>query len=596
MSTKKDFFQARAEKFQAEAVNLKSTAAITGWARVLSFVIVAVLVVYLINDRELMGAILTLLAYVPVFGFLVKKHNQQKHERDIQLQLTRLNQEEILRLERKLKELPDSSAYLDMDHSYAPDLDIFGRHALFQLINRNELQGSKDLLAKWLSQPANAEEIKARQEAVKELAPQTDWNQLLSAHSAEIKEKKKESLSISQHLDIIKRDTQVMDKGYWTTAKILLPLFALGIIIAISAFELDYRWIFLPVAINTLFLRAIFSPLLELTKEMPQLNRLLSSYEYALTAIEKQDFQSTLLLNLQSRISNGTQASASIAQLKVSLDFLTNRGNLIYGVLNSLFALDLLVLGRIKNWYTRHHQEVGQWLEVVEETSVLADMASFTFAEASYIFPQVKDIEGFEASEMKHPLLPADVAVANDFGLKGKGQLALITGSNMSGKSTFLRTLGVNLVLAQMGAPIAAQSLSFTPLHIFTSMRTQDNLEESVSSFYAEIRRIKQLLDQLSGEQTVLYLLDEILKGTNTKDRHAGAIALINQLTQSNCLGLISTHDVELAELSNDHMTNYSFNSQLENDEINFDYRLTDGPCKSFNASALMRQMGIIQE
>lgn len=597
MSTKKDFFQSRATEFEAAGAKLKSTAAITGWVRVLSFILIASLVLYLFNSRELAGGIITLLIYVPIFGFLIKKHNQQKHDRDIQLHLARLNRNEILRLDRKLKELPDSSAYLIMDHTYAPDLDIFGRHALFQLINRNELQGAQNLLAQWLSEPANPEMILSRQKAIQELSSKTEWNQLLCANAVQATDGKKEKLSISEHLEIIKRDTQIMGKTYWAAAKIFLPLFSLGLILAITISGLDFRWIFLAIGVNTLFLRAVFSPLLELTKEMPQLNKLLNSYEFALKAIEQQTFQSELLQNLQSKVSSDQKASSAITELKVSLDFLTNRGNLIYGVLNSIFAFDLLMLGRIKNWYNKHHQEVGQWLAVVDETSALSDIASFTFAEENYQFPTLyAEKTGWQVSKMKHPLLPEQVAVANDFTLQGKGKLALITGSNMSGKSTFLRTLGVNLVLAQMGAPVAAQSFTFSPLQIFTSMRTQDNLEESVSSFYAEIRRIKQLLGQLNETCTTLYLLDEILKGTNTIDRHAGAIALIEQLTQSNCIGLISTHDVELAELSNNNMTNYSFNSQLENDEINFDYKLTDGPCKSFNASALMRKMGIIRE
>lgn len=167
----------------------------------------------------------------------------------------------------------------------------------------------------------------------------------------------------------------------------------------------------------------------------------------------------------------------------------------------------------------------------------------------------------------------------------------------MSGKSTFLRTVGVNLVLAQMGAPVCAEKFQFSLTGIFTSMRTQDNLEESVSSFYAELKRIKTLLNSLESEVPVFYFLDEILKGTNSDDRHIGAMALIDQLTKKPCMGMISTHDVHLAELSkeNSKIENYSFNSTIDGDKIDFDYKLTPGPCKSFNASKLMEQMGIIK-
>ena len=197
---------------------------------------------------------------------------------------------------------------------------------------------------------------------------------------------------------------------------------------------------------------------------------------------------------------------------------------------------------------------------------------------------------------MGHPLIKPQERISNDFELIGHGTIGLITGSNMSGKSTFLRTVGVNLVLAQMGAPVCAFDMNLSLTRVFTSMRTQDNLEEHISSFYAELKRIKQLLDDIDEQSPIFFLLDEILKGTNSEDRHNGSKALLDQLNTSHATGLVSTHDLALSRLAsqNENIINYSFNSKIIQDQIIFDYLLTPGPCKSFNASKLMENMGII--
>ena len=195
-----------------------------------------------------------------------------------------------------------------------------------------------------------------------------------------------------------------------------------------------------------------------------------------------------------------------------------------------------------------------------------------------------------------NPLIFANERICNDFSLKEQGQIAVVTGSNMSGKSTFLRTLGVNAVLAFTGAPCCAASITLSNFQVFTGMRTQDNLEEHVSSFYAELKRIKQLLETVQkNESPVFFLLDEILKGTNSKDRHLGSAALVRQLSEEQAFGLVSTHDLELGDLADvmDKVVNYSFNSHINGNEISFDYKLTRGICRSFNASKLMENMGI---
>ncbi|PIB36718.1 hypothetical protein BFP72_15580 [Reichenbachiella sp. 5M10] len=595
---KKQYFESRRDQFYQEYLSKKRQASVLGWVRFISFVIVAYVIYLLFQNRETAFALFTFILYVPCFGLLINRHNRKNFELQLAKSLTQVNDEEILRIDRQLKTFPDGNSYLHSGHPYAPDLDIFGKHSLFQLLNRSRFVGSQDTLAAWLSSPATTEEINARQAAIRELSEDLDWNQKHTAYSlVHVANKEEEKLDLTEFVQGLESDTQVPLPALWSVAQIALPLATLSLIISIEIFAIPFQWIFLAVGINFLLLRVVFQPLLNLTKNLSAFNRLLKGYELLIRDIETRDFESPHLTQLKDKFGKNHAASSAIRQLRISLDFLTNRGNMIYQIINSLLLTDLMIIHRIKRWHQHHSPLVLQWFSAVDQVVALSDLATYTFVESSYSFPRVEDQPcQFATQKMRHPLLLPTKSVSNDFSLSGKGKLALVTGSNMSGKSTFLRTLGINLVLAQAGAPVAAETLSFSPIRIFTSMRTQDNLEESVSSFYAEIRRIKQLLDELSEEQPTLYLLDEILKGTNTKDRHTGAIALIGQLTNSNCMGLISTHDVELAELRNPLMNNFSFNSTLENGEIHFDYQLTPGPCRSFNASALMEKMGIIKK
>ncbi|MCV9389544.1 MutS-related protein [Reichenbachiella ulvae] len=239
------------------------------------------------------------------------------------------------------------------------------------------------------------------------------------------------------------------------------------------------------------------------------------------------------------------------------------------------------------------------WFDAVHQIDALSDLASFAYANPTFTFPKLSDTDHvLVAEQMAHPLIKSTQRVSNDFALSGKGRLGLVTGSNMWGKSTFLRTIGINLVLAQMGAPVCARKFELSLVQLFTSMRTQDNLEENVSSFYAELKRLKQLLDLLQQGEPIFYMLDEILKGTNSEDRHKGALSLIDQLIKENCRGLISTHDIQLSALSKDqpNIQNMNFNSSIVDDEIIFDYKLSLAPCGSFNASKLMEKMGIIKK
>lgn len=314
--------------------------------------------------------------------------------------------------------------------------------------------------------------------------------------------------------------------------------------------------------------------------------------------IERETFEGDLLLGYkQELISGKTSASKKIKSLYRILNQFDNRGNMLYGALNILFLLDIVLIRLAEQWKKNYGNEVEKWMTAVAEFEALNSLAAFAHANPQYTFPQIifeKDFV-FKAANMGHPLIISNTRITNSFELDGRGKIAMITGANMAGKSTFLRTLGINTILTYIGSPVCASSFTISPVRIFTSMRTKDNLEEHISGFYSELLRLKRLLQLIKPEEPpVLYLLDEILKGTNSADRHEGAEALIRQLTQSKSFGLIATHDLALGELKlENNIDNYSFNSTFEDNKMLFDYKLQEGICKSFNAKQLMAEIGI---
>jgi DNA mismatch repair ATPase MutS len=300
---------------------------------------------------------------------------------------------------------------------------------------------------------------------------------------------------------------------------------------------------------------------------------------------------------------NDSSAANEIRRLKKILEGFQLRGtkrsigNAFYGIFNNFWLFDIYYIILTERWKSRNRNLVQPWINAISEFEVLNSLAAFSYSNPDYTFPEIKDEPYQLQFEMLgHPLIKPESRVCNRFNLKGSGQITMITGSNMAGKSTFLRTVGVNLILALMGAPCCAKSGQVSHMQMFTSMRTQDNLKEGVSSFYAELKRVKQLLLLIKSGQPIFFMLDEMFKGTNSKDRYKGGVSLIKQLSELNAFGIISTHDLELAQLAGNHMivSNHSFNSKISDGEMSFDYQLTDGICTDFNASELMKKSGII--
>jgi len=359
----------------------------------------------------------------------------------------------------------------------------------------------------------------------------------------------------------------------------------------------------LALIVNSLYLRKFRQSAEHIILSTQRNIGILGAYQSLLETIEKQPFVAKKLCDLQAILKNGGSSAAfEIGALKKILEMFQQKGtrktigkNAFYGMINNLWLIDVHLILKTEDWKSRNRGHIRPWILAVSEFEALASIAGFAYSNPHYCFPEITtEPYRIDFRTVAHPLLKQDRRISNDFAMHGRGATTMITGSNMAGKSTFLRTIGVNLVLAFAGAPCCASYARVSPMRLFTSMRTQDNLEESVSSFYAELQRIEQLLRLVAEGEPIFFLLDEMFKGTNSQDRFRGGVSLIRQLGELNAFGIISTHDIDLAKLTKDlTIENFSFNSTIRDGQIWFDYRLTPGICTDFNASELMKRSGI---
>ncbi len=572
--------------------------------RLLLFLAALCLFFYLFSIKAVWPLTALVVLFPLLFGLLIKKHNRLAYDKRHALFLKQINEEELLRSQGRLSSFAMGDVYQDERHPYTSDLDIFGKNSLYQLLNRCTTDSGRDYLAAWLKQPAAHRSIEERKAAIAELGAQWEWRQHFQASGMHFEDPKSD---IQHFLTWAGTPEKLPYGSLLQAAAFALPLIALVLLVLALTigFSLTILWAILPFSFLALY--QVFDRVKQTTEATEASIKALKSYADLIAMIEKADFQATYLTSLQSSfVRQGQEASKAIARLQSLLEKLQARTNLLFGTLNILLLLDIHYLRTAIAWKKKYGGEVSHWFDAIGQYEALCSLAALHFAHPEYAFPEVRkataerengDGPYLSAKALGHPMILKEARVSNDLMMEKDGTVLLITGSNMSGKSTFLRTVGVNAVLAMMGAPVCADSMSISVLQLFTGMRSQDNLEENVSSFYAELKRIRQLLDSLEKpELPVLFMLDEVLKGTNSKDRHRGAAALIRQLSSKKAFGFVSTHDLELGELAKElpHTHNYSFNSRIEGDEITFDYRLTPGICKSFNASKLMENMGII--
>ena len=563
-------------------------------ARVTLFVAGALTIYFLGKFYGTGAVLLALVGFTAGYLALLTRHQRVRQRRDEARFLKTLNHDETERLAGRFTRPETGFDFDEPHHPYTADLDVFGTRSLFRLLNRTRTHAGAQTLANWLKAPASPEEILARQEAVRELSEKLDWRQTTEA-TAGLQESAAESTAALLAW-MAEPPNPVVDQFWYRAARVALPALTALLMVLWLTERVPFAAVALSLLVSGLALGRIFAAVKRAAEETYRGIPALRATAAVLERLENESFLSEKLNSLQARTAGAPEA---VRRLSRTLDALSYRQNPYFALFIGLPTLwDFQFYAPLERWKTRHRAHLPDWLAAVGELEALHSLAGLAFAEPRFIFPKLETINWkLETKKLGHPLIPAFQRVTNDFAFGGPGRTLLVTGSNMSGKSTFLRTVGTNAVLGLAGSVVCAEAMSLPPVRVFTSMRTQDSLEESTSSFYAELKRLRQLLETVATDgPSTLFLLDEILKGTNSRDRHGGARALIFQLRETAAFGLISTHDVELGDeaVAWNFVENAHFRSDLDADgKLVFDYTLRPGVCHSFNAAELMRQMGI---
>lgn len=599
------------KRYDADFLKLSKLLNRISFLRLFIFVISIIILIYLFKYKLFIPILIVSPILIFCFGAAIKYYDKIIFLKKHTVFLKGINESEILREECNLDEFDTGHKFINQNHPYTSDLDIFGQHSIFQLLDRTTTESGMILLAEWLSEAAPNYEIHERQKAIKELSQKLDWRQDFQASGMHFQNRKSDYNKLLVWVEA----SAVLLKHrliYIAVAIILSILSLLGLYLSIinlaSSSRYFYIFLFIIVlVINYIILRRIKPIADDIVKTSQEIINILRGYRTLINKIECENFNSKKLCELQSLlIKSKYSALNEINKLCRLLEFSQQRGvrikyiaiggNYLYPLLNIFLLIDIYLIIGIEKWKSKNKVFLKSWAEAVSEFEVINSLAGFCYSNPSYTFPEITEKINYVYFEsVGHPLINSNNRVCNDFHSEGQGDIVLITGSNMGGKSTFLRTVGVNLVLALAGAPCCAKYGEVSNLKLYTSMRTQDNLKEGISSFYAELDRIEKMLKLIESSHNVFFLLDEMFKGTNSEDRHKGGFSLINQISKLKTSGIIATHDIELAKLSGNKMlvTNYSFNSEIINDSMIFSYKLHTGICNDFNASALMEKSGI---
>ncbi len=581
--------------YSKQAAAIKAKRSVIGWLR-LALAIITILMVKVAWGSELWMILLAAIAGICFFLYAVSVDTDLKEKLQNVENLLTINRDEINLLNNNFSEREDGKKLETPNHPYAQDMDVFGPSSLYQYISRCTAEQSTQLLADKLLKPSTKEEILAAQEASKELAGNTLWRQQMLAFGMA----NPVTLYTENRIKNWLTRPAIFNAPGWLWLARIYPAITIGCLLLYLnnniTTPLFYTIVFVFFVFAFSLSKRINDTWLLLSKIVPEVDTFSSQLKH----IEEEPFNSVFLTGIKKNLQNAEQltASAEIQQLKAVLNRFDVRLNIFaFYFLNTFLLWDLRQLLLLNRWKAKNSTAAAHWFAAIAQTEVAASIATLAFNQPTWCYPAIADEHfTFSATQLGHPLIAAGKRVDSSFTLQGTGKVSIITGSNMGGKSTFLRSVGVNSIMALMGAPVCAESFTISPVLIMSSMRIADNLAESTSTFYAELKKLKSIIEAVNSKQKIFILLDEILRGTNSLDRHTGSKALIQQFIQHGAVAVTATHDVELAKLETDYpdaVSNYHFDVQVANDELYFDYKLKPGICTSLNASILMRKIGI---
>jgi hypothetical protein len=526
-----------------------------------------------------------------LFGFLVSKHVNLKRKRNVLEEKIKINGTEIRVLKRDFYHLEAGVEFVNPAHFYSNDIDLFGKGSFFQYINRTKTNDGTVSLAKELTENKTTG-ILEKQNALQELSQKVVWRQHFAALASlvSVKNTSKSIVNwISKYVAVLPKYVRKIQVVFSIISLALIGLFSFGFI----AFTYITIWFFIGLFITGRFLKKTQN----LYTEADSVRKTFRQYHPLLNEIENTTFTSKILKEKQQIIASEDKKAAVIfKEFARILDTFDQRNNVVIAILgNGLFLSEIYNACKVEKWISKYQHTVKKWFQVVAFFDAENSLANFHFNHPKFIFPDIiSEKKVISATDLGHPLLKTKNRIDNNFNIN-KEEFFIVTGANMAGKSTFLRTVSLSIVMANCGLPVCATSFKYAPIKLITSMRTTDSLTEDASYFYSELKRLKFIVDEIK-ETDYFIILDEILKGTNSKDKAIGSKKFIEKLSTSKSTGIIATHDVSLCELENkfEAIKNYYFDAEIIDNELYFDYALKNGVCKNMNASFLLEKMEII--
>jgi len=585
MKAKNTYLQLK-EKAELNLKNIKSKIRLVIFARVISFIVTA-LIIYVFIDYPLIAS-LTGIIGISAFIFFIKRSGSLDRQKKYLNELITINEKELKALSFDYTCFDGGKEFKDPSHFFSNDIDLFGEGSFFQCINRTHTKEGKEWLAKKLASN-NIEQIKEKQEAIKELGANTEWRQQFSALAALINPNvsSKDLFNwIKNHIKIIPAKTNYL---LWVFPIISFILIGLGIF-SIIPNSLIVIWLFIGLGWVGYYVKRTN----QLVNEISKFEDGLKEYGVLMELLEKTQFKSQKLNNIQLKIKSETNsASKNTKKLYQIINQLNNRNNFIIGIFGNGFGLwDLQYVYQFEKWIDLHLDEVNNWFEAIHEIDALIGMGTYSFNH-NYSFPSIEDSKSIESIALGHPLIHPDKCIRNNYNIS-YGNFHIVTGANMAGKSTFLRTVSIAIISANNGLPVCAESFTYQPIQLISSMRSTDSLTNEESYFFSELKRLRFIIDHLE-QNNYFIVLDEILKGTNSKDKEQGSKKFVRKLIQLKSSGVIATHDLSLCTLVDEFQqvdTKY-FDAEIKEGELHFDYQFKDGICQNMNASYLLEKMGI---
>jgi hypothetical protein len=560
-------------------------------------VISAITTVWSLKEYDWQLIVGVLILHITIFVILMVRHTLLSNKKIYAEALIELCSNELKGLDYNFSAFDGAPDKINSEHPFCLDLDIFGEHSFFQSINRTVTAMGHERLANWFIFPLTKKEsIQQRQEAVKELTPLIELRQNFYVNGILRPGEPQDDTRLLSYL----LNTPAFFAGslFWKTSIRIIPILWMTVLVCFILGYISLSLISVLFLLSALIAYSRIKQINKLHQAVNKLERILITYSGLIRSIENKSFTSMILsgINRQLTCKKGS-ASQIIKKLSTHIGVLDQRSTFTGILLNIFTFREIRTSIAIEQWKLEHGPEAKGWCDALAYFDALSSLAGFAFNHPDYSYPTLTD-SYFKMSgkALGHPLIHRDVCVKNNITIEQSSRFLIITGANMAGKSTYLRTVGINFLLATIGAPVCADKLTIYPAHLMTSLRTSDSLISNESYFFAELKRLKMIIDRLQKGEKLFIILDEILKGTNSIDKQKGSLALIKQLLTYNTCGIIATHDLALGSLEHDFPTqikNYRFEADITNDTLSFSYQLREGVAQNMNACFLMRNMGI---